>query len=430
MSKKGTRSTNGEGCIYNTIAKQKRKKILSEECSICKACTDRIACNNRIGYDKCKKCEECKIECLKYCDRFYCYERNQAQITIDGKQTTVANAKKRKDAVSKKKETEAEIQTNSYVKKNNITIIEVCKKIGKQKLESGKISSATADKDQYHYRYIENFQKFDKPVQKITYQDINEFLNSIRHLSQGEIDKIKIKLNSAFMQCVLDKVVSYPDNPMLRITVPVSLQQKKRVEAFEIEEQQKLMKYILSSNNLVKNYRCNYDTITLKNIFICSLLSGARIGELGSLTIIENVDLINKGFIIRNTLTKENGKIVNGKTTKTGRRKIEQGLVDERFVPFDIFDEKLMLSCVKEQIKHSKSILHNRKKLLFCQLDGSYIDHRSITNIFKRVCREIGIKLELKTGCHIHMCRHTATTRMIESRYGLESYCRYSWTYR
>lgn len=430
MSKKFGRNGNGEGSVYNTIQKSKRKFDNTNICPICSKCNDRSFCSNRTNWNKCEKCQECTI-CLKkgVCDRFYCYNRFPAQITLnDGTRTTISNANTRSKSIEKKKEIEAQIQTSSYVKKNNITIIEICKKIAKQKLESGKISSATADKDQYHYRYIENFSKFNKPVQKITYQDINEFLNSIRHLSQGEIEKIKIKLNTAFMQCVLDKIISYPDNPMLRITVPVSLQQKKRVEAFEIEEQQKLMKYILS-NNLVKNYRCNYDTITLKNLFICALLSGARIGELGALTINENVDLINECFIIRNTLTKENGKIVNGKTTKTGRRKIEQGLVDERFVPFDIFDKKLMLSCVKEQIKHSKTILHNRKKLLFCQLDSSYIDHRSITNIFKRVCRETGIKLELKTGCHIHMCRHTATTRMIESRNGLKSYCRYSGTY-
>lgn len=424
MSKKFGRNGNGEGSVYNTIQKSKKKFDNTNICPICSKCNDRSFCSNRTNWNKCKKCQECTI-CLKkgVCDRFYCYNRFPAQITLnDGTRTTISNANTRSKSIEKKKEIEAQIQTSSYVKKNNITIIEICKKIAKQKLESGKISSATADKDQYHYRYIEKFSKFNKPVQKITYQDINEFLNSIRHLSQGEIEKIKIKLNTAFMQCVLDKIISYPDNPMLRITVSVSLQKKKRVEAFEVEEQQKLMKYILS-NNLVKNYRCNYDTMTLKNLFICALLSGARIGELGALTINENVDLINEYFIIRNTLTKENGKIVNGKTTKTGRRKIEQGLVDERFIPFDIFDKNLMLSCVKEQIKHSKTILHNRKKLLFCQLDGSYIDHRSITNIFKRVCRETGIKLELKTGCHIHMCRHTATTRMIESRNGLKSYC-------
>ena len=104
-----------------------------------------------------------------------------------------------------------------------------------------------------------------------------------------------------------------------------------------------------------------------------------------------------------------------GKTTKTGRKKVEQGLLDERFVPFDIFDENFMLDIVKNQIKNARSNPNNKENLLFCQLDGSYIDHRSINNIFKRICREAGVKLELPKGCHTHMCRHTAVTRMIEA---------------
>ena len=176
MNKKGTRNTNGEGCIYNTVAKHKRKKFLPEECSICKNCKDRSACNNRVGYEKCQKCEDCKTECLNYCDRFYCYDRNQAQITINGKQTTVANEKKRKDAVSKKIETEAKVHTKN--------IIEVVKKIGTTKFEAGKIIQNTKDKDQYHYAYIESCESFQKPVQKVTYDEIQDFLNSIRHLSQ------------------------------------------------------------------------------------------------------------------------------------------------------------------------------------------------------------------------------------------------------
>lgn len=416
MGKKFGRNGNGEGTIYNTIQKSKKAFDNSKMCLICSECSDRSFCENRTNWNKCEKCKNCTI-CLKkgVCDRFYCYNRFTAQITLnDGTRTTVSNAQSRTKSIEEKKNAEAKLQTNSYIKKNGITIIEVCEKISKQKLKSGKINSNTYDKDTYHYRYIKNWTAFNKPVQKITYNDINEFLNSIRHLSQGEIEKIKIKLNSAFMQCVLDKIIAYPDNPMLRITVPISFQTRKRVEAFEIDEQKKLMKYILS-NNLVKSSKCNYDNTTLKNLFICSLLSAARIGELGALTINENIDLINNGFIIKTTLTQENGKIVKGSTTKTGRKKIERGQIDERFIPFDIFDKNLMLSCVKEQIQNSKRILNNKENLLFCKLDGSYIDHRSITTIFKRVCRESGIKLNLKTGCHIHMCRHTATTRMIEA---------------
>lgn len=212
----------------------------------------------------------------------------------------------------------------------------------------------------------------------------------------------------------MDKIISYPDNPMLRTFTPVSIQKREPVQAFEIEEQRKLMEYLLNKS-LIKSSRCDYDERTLKNLFICALLSAARIGELGSIDINERIDLKAKGFIINRTLTCNNGKVVMGKTTKTGRRKVEQGLLDERFVPFDIFDEELMLSIVKDQIKNAKSNPNNKENLLFCQLNGSYIDHRCINNIFKRICREAGVKLELAKGCHTHMCRHTAVTRMIEA---------------
>ena len=174
------------------------------------------------------------------------------------------------------------------------------------------------------------------------------------------------------------------------------------------------MQYLLTKP-LIKSARCNYDERTLRNIFICALLSAARIGELGAIDITKHIDLRANGFIINRTLSCDDGKIVMGETTKTGHKKIEQGLLDERFVPFDIFDEELMLSIVKDQIKNAKSNPNNTENLLFCQLDGSYIDHRCLNNIFKRICREAGVKLELSKGCHTHMCRHTAVTRMIEA---------------
>lgn len=415
MNKKGTRNTNGEGGIYNVIQKIKRSKKLDFECENCKGCTDRKSCNNRSNTLACDKCKNC-TSCLKkgFCDMFYIYERYQAQITIDGKQTTVANGAKKKETVDKKLQAESERQTKTYIKKNGITILEVIKKLDATKFEAGKICDNTKAKNQYHYNYINKFTAFDKPAQKITYQEVQEFLNSIRHLSQGEIEKIRDKLKAGFMQCVMDKIIAYPDNPMLRIYTPVSLQIKEPVQAFEVEEQKKLMSYI-TSHTLIKNqYKCKYDEITLRNLFICSLLSAARIGELGALSI-DDINLKEKYFNIRRTLTLVNSKIVIGETTKTGRRKIQQGLTDERQIPLNIFDESLMLKIIKEQITHSQNNFLNKNKLLFCQKDGSCIDHRTLNTIFKRVCREAGVKLNLATGCHIHMCRHTATTRMIEA---------------
>ena len=413
MNKKGTRRANGEGSIYNTIQKIKRPEKLDYECDICKNCTDRTECNNRTGTKKCQKCTEC-TSCLTYCDRFYCYQRYQAQISIDKKQTTVANESKKKAAVDKKLETEAKIQTKTYVKKNGITIIEVSKRVRNNKFEAGKIGKNTKSKDQYHYKHLEEWDDFKKPVQQITYQNINKFLNSIRYLSQSEIGHIVNKLNEAFMECVLDKIISYPDNPMLRITIPTSLQTKKKVEAFEVDEQRKLMHYI-RTQPLIKSSRCNYNERTLRNLFICLLLSAARIGELGALDYTKHLDFSAGGFIINRTLTQEDGKILMGKHTKTGQRKVSKGQLDERFVPFDIFDEKLLTDTVKDQIQNSRSNFNNKEHLLFCQKDGSYIDYRCLNNIFKRICREAGVKLELPNGCHVHMCRHTGATRMIEA---------------
>lgn len=413
MNNKGTRRANGEGSIYDTIQKIKRAKKLDHECDICKNCSNRTECNNRIGTKKCKKCEEC-TDCLTYCDRFYCYYRYQAQISIDKKQTTVANESKRKSAVEKKLETEAKVQTNTYVKKNGITLIEISKKIQQNKFEAGKIGKNTLSKDKYQYKHIEAWNDFKKPIQQITYQNINDFLNSIRYLSQSEIGHIVNKLKSAFMEAVLDKIIAYPDNPMLRITIPNSLKKRKIVKAFEVDEQRKLMHYI-RTQKLIKSSKCAYDNETIKNLFICLLLSAARIGEIGALKYDEDIDLDVGGFIINKTLSQEDGKIFMGDKTKTGNKKISKGQLDERFVPFDIFDKDLLESAVKKQINNAKCNFNNKEHLLFCKKDGSYIDHRSINNIFKRVCREAGIKSDLSSGCHIHMCRHTGATRMIEA---------------
>ena len=413
MNNKGTRRANGEGSIYDTIQKIKRPKKLDYECDICKNCTDRTECNNRTGTKKCKKCTECTA-CLNYCDRFYCYYRYQAQISIDKKQTTVANESKKKAAVDKKLETEAKVQTKTYVKKNGITIIEVSKKIRQNKFEAGKIGKNTKSKDKYQYKHIEEWDDFSKPVQQVTYQNINDFLNSIRYLSQSEIGHIVNKLKEAFMECVLDKIIAYPDNPMLRITIPTSLQTKKKVEAFEVSEQRKLMHYI-RTQPLIKSSKCNYDERTLRNLFICLLLSAARIGELGALDYTKHLDFSAGGFVINRTLTQEDGKIIMGENTKTGRQKISQGQLDERFVPFDIFDEKLLTDTVKDQMQNARCNFNNKEHLLFCQKDGSYIDYRCLNNIFKRICREAGVKLDLPKGCHVHMCRHTGATRMIEA---------------
>lgn len=70
---------------------------------------------------------------------------------------------------------------------------------------------------------------------------------------------------------------------------------------------------------------------------------------------------------------------------------------------------------MKEQIEHSKLNVANKDNLLFTKKDGTYINHSEITSIFKKICRNASVKLDLETGCAIHMTKHTCVSRMIES---------------
>lgn len=280
MSKTGTRSTNGEGSIYNTIQKIDRKeKRLDFICNICKNCTDWSMCNNRIGTKKCEKCKQCS-DCLKsgFCDRFYCYEINQAQISINGKQTTVANEKKKKDAVFKKKAVESKVLTNNYVQKNGVTIEQKIKKIYDKKVDSGIVSNNTYRRILADLKHIQDAGLADISMQKINTDILQNFLNSKKYLAQRGIDGISQLLKTVFNQAVLDKEISFYNNPILDLIVPVSEQPQSEIIAFDIDEEITLINYIIkNASSLLTSRVTKYDSISIKNMILLGLFTGMRI---------------------------------------------------------------------------------------------------------------------------------------------------------
>lgn len=130
-----------------------------------------------------------------------------------------------------------------------------------------------------------------------------------------------------------------------------------------------------------------------------------------------HINLEKKYFIVERTLAKDrNGKIILGSSTKTGKRKMKQSIVDKTIVPFGVFEEESVITILLEQIKIAKSNPNNKENLLFYRLDGSYINHAQVNQIFKRICREAKIKLQLVPECNFHMTRHTFVTCCIEAR--------------
>lgn len=417
MNKKGYRANNDEGSIYETIQKIDRKKNrLNFICDICKNCDDWSICNNREGTKKCKKCEEC-TECLQkgFCDRFYCYKVTQAQITVNGKQTTVANSKKKNEAINKKQKAQSKVLSNSYVEKNNTTILDIIKCLDSKKFKSGIIGKNTKYTNKFIYQRLETSEFAYKPIQKISSNMVQDFLDSlIEDLSQSEIRKYYDKINVAVKYAITKNWLSANNNFMNDVILPVSSKKVMTVEAFSIEEEKKLIEYICS-HRLSKNNKCCYDDRTIRNLILIALFSLARCGELGALKIDEDIDFNKKIFVIDKTLSRdEEGKIEIGDTTKTGTKNKLAGKSDTRIVPFNLFDEKIFTLILNDQIENAKSNKDNRENLLFCRKDGKYITHTSITNLFKRICRDAGVKLNLVKGCHIHMTRHTGITRLYE----------------
>lgn len=147
-----------------------------------------------------------------------------------------------------------------------------------------------------------------------------------------------------------------------------------------------------------------------------------RIGEICAIDKDEDIDKEKQRIIVRKSLTINLEKnVIIGKNTKTGRKKKRAGKKDIRYVPFGaLFDLKDFKSIIDEQYQIAEAIDKNKNNLLFCRKDGKLISHTSFNSIFKRICRQAGVKLEVASGCNTHMTKHTAVTRMIENGIRIE----------
>jgi len=278
MDKKNTsRATNGEGYVGSTIQKVKKKFDNTQMCDTCANCSDRSKCEERTGWIKCDVCKNCKEDCLKYCDRFYCRKIVVAQISVNGKQVTVANEKTRKDAIEKKKKEEANIENAYYILKSDLTLYQICKQIEYEKIQANILSPNTINRYKGLFKRMEAAPFHSKPIQKVTKEELQDYLSSYTFLSQSEIDKIYHAVKEGFERAVDDGIVAYLKNPMKKIKCPISEKQEKEVVAFEIDEFITLMKYLLTEERLIFNKKCHIESRTIRNMILLSFLSLTRI---------------------------------------------------------------------------------------------------------------------------------------------------------
>lgn len=402
---------NGEGTVYDTVQKTKKEFDNSKMCKICRECIDRTACNDRQGWLKCNKCKECKGD--KDCDRFYIYKRTFAQISTNAGRKTLGNGKNKKEATQKKIEKQEELDKLKNIKNGNCTLLETMTKNIEEKHELGLISDNTYIRHTETIKSVAKHPYSNKTMINLSEEDVKEIISLFvkQNASQSQLEKIYDQINGAFNYCHLNTIKEIKRNTFVSNIEP------KDVTAFTIEEEKKLLNYINEhEDTLVNENKSKIDSKTVKNLIKFNLATACRIGEICALDKDEDIDRQNKRVIVHTTLTKnKDGIIIIGNQTKTGRKSKKAKKKDCRFIPFGVlFDENDFIAMLDEQYEISSANPNNTLNLLFCTKDGKLITHNMFNSIFKRICRQAQIKLDLAEGCNNHMMKHTGVTRMIE----------------
>ena len=279
-------------------------------------------------------------------------------------------------------------QNSLYIEHNGIPLLELMKSNLNLRYETNLISDIQYVRIKETLNTIKKADISDKRIEEITSEEIQDFLNSKKYLSNSSIDKIFEQFKQAFNYASNRGYITR--NPMINVIKPKSLKKNKKVRALTVEEQQKFTNWLINRNTIDFHY---------KNAFLIQMYSGLRIGETLALTY-NDIDLKNQRIHINKTLTKnKENKTIMGNSTKTyaGIREVP--------VPNSLYPHLV------EQMRISREFKNNPEKLLFKSNKNNYIETQDVNRALKLVLKyNWGIN-DITT----HNLRHTYGTRCIEA---------------
>ena len=415
-----------EGIDY-VITIRKRKKFIKNPkkniCPICENCNHKNLCLNRRNketMERCNKCKNCTDNDL--CDKFHFYNEYEGRLLKLGINANTGKAI-RQSFSGKTKEIVLEKLKNQYIKNkeegiketvytpNEVSIIELAKEIEETKYKNGKTHGSGYNRNMQTIKACSAYNFMFKPIQNVTRNEIERFLQAEKHKSNSTISKeysiIKNAFNLAYKKHLIDKEMALDFN-IDPVEKPKSHKEDKDVVAFTIKEEYMLIQYI-------KSHYSQYN-----NMLLLALYTGMRIGEVLALTTEDfNFDEDYGTIRVNKTITKnKTGKRVVGNVTKTknGKRNLH---LDKR-------SKEVVEKAIKEMTP-------NKRNLLFLRKDGKIYEDSQINSAFKRICKNVGIKVmatkhkkvskskgvhyvnEKTSDVHVHMLRHTFATRCIEA---------------
>lgn len=301
-------------------------------------------------------------------------------------------------------EIKSSLNNGTYIEKNNITVYELGKELVENKLKRNKVGEASYSREMQTLNHIKNHAIGKITVQKITFTQLQDFIDSKKCYKNSYISKIYELLGRIFKEALKRDYIL--KDPMLNVDKPKSEQLDEKIEAFSIEEQKAFLNIL------------EHET-AYRDIFTIALYTGMRMGEILALKK-EDIDFKENIIHIQRSLTKDkNGRTILGDTTKTYN--------SIRNIPIT----PLVQNALKHSISNSTLNINN---LLFVQSNGQLYSVSNLNSRFKRICinAKLGVapyiikRKDKKTGkikeihsktstYNQHMLRHTYATRCIEA---------------
>lgn len=323
------------------------------------------------------------------------------QYVTNGKRHSVYQKKNEKigDFKDRFRNILSSINQGTYIEATQETVKNILEKHINQKFNDGITKGSSFNRDKDTLKQIEkccnNF--LDKPIQKVTLDDIQVSKEIMKQYAPSGISRMWRLLKKAF------SIASSPSNRLIIFNImndenlkkPIGEKKTKKIKPLSEDEREKLTK-ILDNEEKEHEYR---------NIVKMEWLTGMRIGEVLARStddIIENKTKLH----IHNTLTRdENGKTILGEHTKTYNKSTG---IDNGEREFPIFPE--LEKIIDAQL--SQKITNIYKLLFWDYQNNNFISDKEINAWLRR----INIKYKICTGTlHNHRLRHDRLTQWREA---------------
>lgn len=148
----------------------------------------------------------------------------------------------RKEVKEKMTKALAEVQSKSYIEKNDITLLEIIDLLLDESLKANKIKETTYSRNLQTKKIIEKSPIANLPIQQINRNQINQALSSLTNYANSTIEKTRILIRQAFNYAMLNEYINKdPFAIKGAVLKPVSQKKDKEVIALEIDEQKSLL---------------------------------------------------------------------------------------------------------------------------------------------------------------------------------------------